>query len=443
MDPASEPGLIFHVIQEAGNQNEIVDCFEKHLQEVYAHCRDEIIQFYENLGMPVLLTIRDKLFSDLCKIFSLENYELIERRKMTCLADEVFIMGFSLVNKLMHKRLLKLLKPKKEEGDKSPILSDDERLSYAELVARYLSMQATFTDLKSLVKQLSTRISVLEEERNRSHVTGDSYHSHPKTKDTVSKDCDNPEKPNAVKVLAEVHHDILGNKQKPPMMVDSIDPEDKDTSEQLTQDAPFRHTRRDRKNILRKSRVMSHVQAAPKISKVQSETCLVYVGKLKTDTTEKAVRAHLHEIGIDHEDVADILRLNNKNRDYASFCISINTNESEAVALRRSNWPSGVAVRKFQRKTYTTQNRSRISPNYYSEARSRVHNTRSRQYRQPRGVNLIPGPRPLRPLLPSRDDDWCGPDRVYDYQHGSLHPEPYQLYSGMRYGLYPPSYHRK
>ena len=225
----SEPGFVFHVISEAGELADIVESFLDHLKEIFAHVKNEIVDFCESLGMPVLFTIRNILFNDLSKMYSLENFELVERRKVSCLADEVYVMGFSKINKMMHHRLIRLLKPKfQKSSEKSESVNDIEdnesrNLSNGELFATILNMKQTiseynirFTDLTKwvtyleveLTKQRCIKCDDLTDERRKSQVDNvvctenilDTYEQ------TLPEKADAPiDSSKKMKVIAEVH----------------------------------------------------------------------------------------------------------------------------------------------------------------------------------------------------------------------------------------------
>ena len=120
--------------------------------------------------MPVLFAIRNILFNDIFKMYSLENFELVERWKVSCLADEVYVMGFSKVNKMMHHRLIRLLKPKFQKSSEKPGSvngSEDKKsrnLSNGELFATILSMKQTISEYNIRFTDLTKRVTYLEVE---------------------------------------------------------------------------------------------------------------------------------------------------------------------------------------------------------------------------------------------------------------------------------------
>ena len=50
---------------------------------------------------------------------------------------------------------------------------------------------------------------------------------------------------------------------------------------------------------------------------------LVYVGQVSRDTTEDDMRAHVTDLGISDESVADVIKLSSKDGKQSSFCISV------------------------------------------------------------------------------------------------------------------------
>ena len=53
----------------------------------------------------------------------------------------------------------------------------------------------------------------------------------------------------------------------------------------------------------------------------------VYVGKLKENTSKKAVLDHLHDIGVSH--VSDVIQLQRRMGGQASFCVSVDNSDNE------------------------------------------------------------------------------------------------------------------
>ena len=406
----------------------------KHLQEVFAHCRDEVTEFCESLGMHTLLSIRESLFNELQTVFSLENYNLIDRRKVSCLADKVFVMGFSLVTRLMHKRLLKLLKIKKDDSEVPDQEYSINKPGYTELLTEYLSLKQVVQELKSTMKQLSARVLVLEDNKSRAEVA---EQTSPIEMAVLSEtqeekvDLQVISKPVRSRVKAEVHHDVNGVKQKTKLVRNDEIIEILDESSIQEKNEFFRHSSRDRKNILCKPRLTSKLTVAPQSNKIHS--FLVYVGKLFAETSKESIRVHLQEIGVSTDDVSDILQLNNRKTDCTSFCISLNTKQAEKLVLDSLLWPTGVTVRTFRRSVSAPKDTSMKSSNFKKSRPESRHFQRQNIHQNQRSVH---GYSSFNSYFNSQN--WPYLDRVYDYQHRPMRCEVIPLPAGTRFGLYSP-----
>ena len=426
-----EPGLVFHIIAEAGNSVSIVNSFLDHLVGVFAHVKGEIIEFCESLELLTLLSIRKHIFDKLLDLFSLDDYELIERRKAVLIAEDVYLLGFSLVNKTQHNRLKKILKSKSSSKEVGPLRESQEpniNIDSAELVAACLSLQKTVKDLKKHVRELTDRVALSEGEVCVLKLSREEINSTSCSKPEVS----NIAKPNSQKVVAEVHRDIDGNVQQ---FIKTASDNNNDIQDALSipvhDDSVFRHSERERKNILRRRKrpPTLKVRAATEPDSHESganskvSTRLVYVGRLSKDTTEATIRSHLNDISVDRDDIADILKLKSKNYQESSYCISLNATEAEKTVLNNENWPTGVRVRTFHRPS--VNNRSvRRNSNHQVERAPRFDRFISEQcdYRQPRYQHLG------RSYYVPRDCE------LYDYNHRSMYrPIRRQMQLGDQY----------
>jgi hypothetical protein len=124
-------------------------------------------------------------------------------------------------------------------------------------------------------------------------------------------------------------------------------------------DTGFRLSSKERKNIL-KGRGHARTGISQRdirgssdkkycITAAQQPTgnsSLVYIGNLKSETSEMEVRKHLANLGISC--VSDVFSLNGKSSRYSSFCVSLgNASEMEKV-FQAESWPIGVVVRPFR-----------------------------------------------------------------------------------------------
>ena len=159
-----EPGLVFHVIAAAGDSVNIGDCFLKNIVEVFAHVKREIIDFCGTLEFTTLSIIRHNIFEKVKTILSLTNFELIERRKLPNIAEDIYILGFSLVSKSAHKNLQKILKEKKGNLDKKQSIDLTHNKDSSDLLVLSGTLQDTVKALTNQVNELSSRVLILEQE---------------------------------------------------------------------------------------------------------------------------------------------------------------------------------------------------------------------------------------------------------------------------------------
>ena len=84
-------------------------------------------------------------------------------------------------------------------------------------------------------------------------------------------------------------------------------------------------------------------------------THLVYVGRLRKETSADDIREHLLHIRFINEDVADVIKLNCKNKQESSFCLSIHGEQAKSIVFSKNKWPEGVRICMFK----TTSRRPR------------------------------------------------------------------------------------
>ena len=449
-----EPGLIFHVIAEAGDQVNTVKSFMKHLVDIFAHVKTDIIEFCESISMSTLLAIRTELFKELQNIFPHDDYELSERRKLTIIADDVYTLGFSLVNKCQHKNLNKIVRKVASKSHKTSenTCQTDVETEYIELLTLCTSLKETVKDLTFKLREATNRLTSLE---------GDITILKTKIQDDdeiQSKQANHlPEVRRSIIVKADVHADKYGVKQ--PVSVDNNkkDLTDLDVIEELDSSdevddnqSSFRHTSKERKNILKRAKrrptqKMKVATGGPaEHGKPEStQSYLVYVGNLSKDTSEANIRSHLNDIGILKVDVADIIKLKSRNTLESSYCISLHSAEANKLALAVNQWPVGVRVRKYYRELkgqVRRYNYSDKSPRFYSsyEKHHLMAGTRTR-----RGNNSVSNFYPNYPtldqFLPFKWERSSGshqPRSSYEYNHQSRRTPMRGYLTGHQYRYY-------
>ena len=175
---------------------------------------------------------------------------------------------------------------------------------------------------------------------------------------------------------------------------------------------PYRGKRKikssQRPSIIGRSEESHQVKAASKHPVTSKEHSLVYIGKLSHDTDEQAVRNQLVDCGITQ--VADVIKLNCRKSDEASFCVSLYGSEAENAVYSPDNWPAGIIVR-----PYSQRSSSRSRPNQKGRYKPRQwqhgHHHRQRSEDSIRKSSWKPR------VTPSvwRDRDWSDHDSFPDY----------------------------
>ena len=329
-----EPGLVFHVIAEAGENVNIVNSFIEHLTDVFAHVKKEILEFCESLSMSNLLLIRAEIFNQLQSDISVDQYELCDRRKIVSLAEDVYVLGFSLVSKSPHKNLYRILKKTKTtvlSSDQSTEIdvSTDDRTEITELVTICTTLKKSVKDLQMQLAEVTKRLATMENEIDR--LKGFSKEdSSEKSLKNCQEGVNSSNPVRQIEITAEVHRDKYSNKQfrakpeaKPLLKTTNENVDAVDTLDHVMEDDEdflpvFRHSERERKNILKKPRRSSprklksatvYPTNSTDTTVKAPKTYLVYIGKLEKDTSETSIRHQLMKKGVDRADIADIMRL--------------------------------------------------------------------------------------------------------------------------------------
>ena len=100
---------VFQVITNAGEN--LAATFCEKLHDIYAHAKAEVIEFIEELDNPTLLDIRRTLFAKVIEILpQYKDSELFSRRSKILLIEDVYIIGYTVINKLEGKKLKKIIK---------------------------------------------------------------------------------------------------------------------------------------------------------------------------------------------------------------------------------------------------------------------------------------------------------------------------------------------
>ena len=390
----SEPETVFDYITNAGENKEAI--YVEKLGEIFAHAKNEIVEFNEKLGNELLLSLRNALFVKLLELLpKYIGFDLYCRRKTNLIAEDVYILGYCVVSGLEDRRLKNILKC---DPNKS-VLSQEDGVTNAEdldIIHTCITLKNSVATLVNQVKCLVTHVEVLENEITSMKLLV----QHPSNKDSVvessgSSDSSDTESGSEETVNTDEAESANNVAPNVPMNM---------TQAQNTQTSPvaaFRHSSQERRRIRRgrsnkhqKQSVKHNVTPAGQSDSnstppAQSDTTArraqtrvpisnvpmvgsslkshrieaaavsdrrtkpaenihrVYAGRLSSSTSEDAIRAHLADVGLQNSDIADVVKLKCRNLNESSFCISLNSKVAENKIYDSSLWPEGIRIRPF------------------------------------------------------------------------------------------------
>ena len=362
-----------NLLSHAGDH--LCDTILENIVDIFANTKDDIIDVLKTIDEHQLITSRDCLFDVLVLLFpEFSCSALIARRKKKLLAEDIYVIGYCVVNNQKDKRLSNILKAEPENT--SLTIEENEESDITQALNSCVPIKLVTNELSSTVKDLLSRIQHLEEEvtslklklaaesqRNKPVVNLNrevvdltdvkEQFEHTKDRRFVDESTDiiqsveendavGPELIlNRVLVQAEVHADVNGNTSQ---VTDSFDKTE------------FHHKNTERQKIKRgragtKQTYKASIQGASKefckisnITGTKTQTQLIYIGGLARNTSESDLRSHLLQIGVVNNDIADVIKLHCK----TSFCLSLNQNpKAQTIVFSEKNWPTGSRIRQY------------------------------------------------------------------------------------------------
>ena len=327
---------------------------------VFSHTKNDVIEQLDKWNMEVLINLRCVLFRKFVEIFpQYKEQELISRRSKQLLTEDVYIIGYSVINKKEDRRFKNILKGEMP----SEVTASPEIIDINRLYETCLELQEMVDILKVRVNGHEKRIEELEDENTRLKLT-----LVEKIEKTDEKQAE----------TSTDHTELLEDENTSPnkLLKTQSQTEDKKTNEKVEKDEkekeePFRHTTAYRRKILKakepncnckqqksdsnRSAVLGTSIEQHRIKSavpgyVKQATSLVYIGGLDQNTSEDEVWSHILDIGVQNRNIADVLKLKNRSNSDASFCVSICNKEAEDLVYNSSKWPSGTRIRPFKKK---------------------------------------------------------------------------------------------
>ena len=339
-----------------------------------------------------------------------KDYELYARRSKPLLAEDVYILGFSVLNRLEERNLPKILKyvPAQTEDHQEEGFDGD-----VDLLQTCIKLKTSNVSLLSQVSDLVTRVVSLENEMTKMKCTIARLRHKPTDECDADQSLLESEaeqvvistpKRNAPREMTEEKNSPTG------VNVNQVIPAGSNNNDEENNTSPrvvFRHTKATRQKILKGkgpklkqqqnipsptkasngSKKIYRVQAA-EVCQNQNDTNLLYVGSLERSTSEDSVRAHLVDIGLLNDDILDVMKLKSKNGRQASFCVSVGSKTAVDVIYASDNWPSGVRIRPFN-KPIQAGNGKRRTQNYSNNHFHYKNYTKRRAPFYPKSGNYI------------------------------------------------------
>ena len=397
---------VFEIFSSTINDEQFTSMYVNELNRVHEYDKTEIVDFLMNMPkeekakINLLLTLRLSLYDALHEQFPGQcDSEMYNRRKVSNTVEDIYVIGYSLVNKLMDKRLCKTLKKFQIDQDTTAASIDDSMaplLNHVDIMETcgllrdtITELKCVMTDLKGEVKNLKDKVAGLEIQLERSNSNDPVIITPPgRTEDTDNV----PARPD---VEDTDNYRPLDNVSQPSVESDTLSQNIAD--EELANG--FRLQPSVRRQMRRGNRIQPdsdpssgtthRVRAArPATSRLTP----IYVGRLSPDTSELDVRGHLQDIQVRH--VADVIPLRRAD-DWSSYCVTLDNTESKNKLCDLSNWPAGVVIRPYKdRPKPSKQNtqfhkaESRTSSDRQSGRLSSSYQSRRNSERQRNSVTL-------------------------------------------------------
>ena len=154
---------ILDTVIESGEQ--FVDKFTDNIVEIFTYDKNEIIESLEKVDNDNLLRLRCNLFNKLQDVLTdLSSRDLFARRKKKLIVEDIYIVSYSLINKLEHIRLRKILKS--DPASESVMIQEDvnDMDDDNNILHTCTQLKATADQLFKQVNSLVIRVDSLESE---------------------------------------------------------------------------------------------------------------------------------------------------------------------------------------------------------------------------------------------------------------------------------------
>ena len=395
---------IFDQIINSGE--DIAVTFKEKLSEIFAHTQREILDFCGTLDKDQLVAIRSILFDKVQIILPAYNsHELVIRRNKGKLCEDIYVIGNCVVSKLEDRRLKRIVKSDTSselslsQADKSTLIGDD-----TDVLHICATLKSTVDALSLQVSRLKTRVGILEEDlsvavetiqalkRPKQVMPTNQEKEESNDTESLSSDLEEDQGPVEPESSRSTDQPTVITSPQQNRIVPQIEPEEPNRKDSagLTENQGFRLSNDDRrkirkgnkghkvstaemnlnKNIIGNSHGNHNIKSAeptPCNETDQSGPFYVYVGRLSPDTSEQSLRTHLDGIGVTNINVTDVIKLNSRNENQSSFCITLSSKASKNLMFSPENWPAGIMIRPYIQKNTQSRNQNKSTRQYYDD----------------------------------------------------------------------------
>ena len=291
----------------------------------------------------------------LCTLFpEYDNLEMYNRRKNDTIAEDIYIIGYSTVNQLKDRRLSKVMKP--GGATNATNANDVSLVESGDLIETCMSLRGTVTVLTTAVANFTNELITLREkvsqlEMRLDHGVGipgqvamggnntqQAAVHHTSTAELADPDTGIQPPSDDTGVQAEAN--VVAVPPEEPSQPVAVTTEDNPMNgENEDGDNDFRLPGHQRRPVIRGFKLQSSNRtiingsssANFKVKRARSDDTrllhTVYVGKLRAETSDKDVRAHLRDIGVAH--VSEVSKLHCRTEGESSFCVSVDSLSDE------------------------------------------------------------------------------------------------------------------
>ena len=157
---------VLEKLSVTSDYDEFSDIFSSNLMKVFEYDQTEIIDFLSERThtRDKLISLRQKMFDTLVTTKTeLSSAAMYNRKKIKLIAEDIYILGYSVVNKASDKRLSKVLKlPQQSSTDSQDVSFIAPLLDPVDITETCIVLRDTVTDLTRVISELTTEVKSLK-----------------------------------------------------------------------------------------------------------------------------------------------------------------------------------------------------------------------------------------------------------------------------------------